>query len=111
MLNDYTCKHIFGSLDASDQLNEDMLLKNKDVTEQISNVMRLVDLYSNVKGLEKTYQSMQEEYDENSSYIDSEDLEQIPNDQLDPLQTKQEDIGTYGTIKVITDYLQHDIDS
>ena len=55
VLNDYTCKHIFGSLDASDQMNEDMLLKNKDVTEKISNVMRLVDLYSNVKGLEKTF--------------------------------------------------------
>lgn len=48
-----------------------MLLKNKEVTQQISNVMRLVVLYSNVEGLDKTYQNIQEEYDENSSYIDS----------------------------------------
>ena len=33
VFNEFTCKNILGSIDASDQMNEDLLLKNKDVTQ------------------------------------------------------------------------------
>lgn len=80
-INDNVSTHIFGTIGSEDFENEDDLLKNREIQDQISKVMQLVDLYSKAQNPKNSlithpYEFV-EEYEENSSYVDSIDKDNL----------------------------------